>query len=675
MRRALVIGCLAGLAGLSAGCGPSGDREVRRGIRDLKRGEPVLARTRFEAAIRRNPGAAANASIHNAAGVACWRMGDLTAARAAFEESRRLDPSVMVPACNLGLLLARSGQARDALVLLEEAALLDLDRTEALEALAAIHGQSGQWEAAVRVLDEALSRQPESPRILAALAYPLLQLGQPEAARKSLVRALEIDKDYAPALFNLTILQGTVLADPVRAADTAKRFLKKNRRGEHAEMIRTLLKKWADAQPPKDPPPPREVPRAKPREDVRIEPRADSPRPPSGADAPPSDSPLEAAQREATEGRTDAALAICLRESDEARLTNDLGRREKALQLALQFAFDRAEAHMAYGMFLEERKNWSSASRSYQKALLLDSASVEAALSLARVAVASGQPKLARQTLEAAVEEYPKNPDLLFQLARLYEEVFEEPNAAAEQYQRFLDANPQDARADAVRRKLRLPTERTPIRTTPPIAPMFVEKPRDPVPAVSPAAAPVPPLIAPRPSAPDRKLVLDVAPRKNPQAARQAIQRGLEHRQRGDLERAEYYFTRAVENDERVVAAFQYLAEIHSQRGDHDLALDAYRKVIEFGADNSGNRYNLATAHYARKDPAAALAELDLALRMNPQFPAALYLYGLILSNQPGRLAEARAYFSRYLSVAPPGDPLAAAVRDWLKNPGAGRAR
>jgi tetratricopeptide (TPR) repeat protein len=182
-------------------------------------------------------------------------------------------------------------------------------------------------------------------------------------------------------------------------------------------------------------------------------------------------------------------------------------------------------------------------------------------------------------------------------------------------------------------------------------------------------------LIAPRPSAPDRKLVLDVAPRKNPQAARQAIQRGLEHRQRGDLERAEYYFTRAVENDERVVAAFQYLAEIHSQRGDHDLALDAYRKVIEFGADNSGNRYNLATAHYARKDPAAALAELDLALRMNPQFPAALYLYGLILSNQPGRLAEARAYFSRYLSVAPPGDPLAAAVRDWLKNPGAGRAR
>jgi tetratricopeptide (TPR) repeat protein len=668
MRRALVIGCLAGLAGLFAGCGPSGDREVRRGIRDLKRGEPVLARTRFEAAIRRNPGAAANASIHNAAGVACWRMGDLTAARAAFEESRRLDPSVMAPACNLGLLLARSGQARDALVLLEEAALLDLDRTEALEALASTHGQSGQWEAAVRVLDEALSRQPESPRILAALAYPLLQLGQPEAARKSLVRALEIDKDYAPALFNLTILQGTVLADPVRAADTAKRFLKKNRRGEHAEMIRTLLKKWADAPPPKDTPPPREAPRANLQEDVRIEPWTDSPRPPSGADAPPSASPLEAAQREATEGRTDAALAICLRESDEARLTNDLGRREKALQLALQFAFDRAEAHMAYGMFLEERKNWSSASRSYQKALLLDPASVEAALSLARVAVASGQPKLARQTLEAAVEEHPKNPDLLFQLARLYEEVFEESIAAAEQYRSFLDANPQDARADAVRRKLRLPAGRTPVRTTDPIAPMFVEKPRDPVPAVS-------PLIVPWPSAPDRKLVLNVAPRKNPQAARQAIQRGLEHRQRGDLERAEYYFTRAVENDERVVAAFQYLAEIHSQRGDHDLALDAYRKVIEFGADNSGNRYNLATAHYARKDPAAALAELDLALRMNPQFPAALYLYGLILSNQPGRLAEARAYFSRYLSVSPPEDPLATAVRDWLKNPGAGRAR
>lgn len=658
MRRAIVIGCLAGLASLLAGCGPSGDREVRRGYRDLERGEPVRARARFEAAIRRHPGDAANASIQNAAGVACWRMGDLAAARTAFEESRRLDPSAMAPACNLGILLAREGQTRDALVLLEEASLLNLTRTEALETLASIHGQSGQWEASVRVLDEALSRQPDSTRVLTALAYPLLQLGQTEAAQKTLGRALEIDENYSPALFNLTILQGTVLTDPNRAAATAKRFLKKNRRGEHADAIRGLLKRWAEAEPPKDITPPREAPKAEPRTDVS--------RPPSGGDA--AVPPLETAQSEASEGRTDEALAICLKEADEARMANDVERREKALQLALQFAFDRVEAHMAYGMFLEERKNWPAASRAYHKAVLLDPASAEAALSLARVAVANGQSKLARQTLEAAVEDYPENADLRFQLARLYEEVFEETRTATEQYQKFLDTNPQDARADAVRRKLRLPAGREPARKPVPIAPAFVEESPAPV-------APVSPAVVPRPTAPDRNLVLDVAARKNPQAARQAIQRGIEHRQRGDLERAEYYFKRAVENDASGVAAFQYLAEIYSRRGDYDLALDAYRKVIEFGADNSGNRYNLATAYYARKDTAAALRELDLALRMNPQFPAALYLYGLILADQPGRVGEARSYFSRYLSYAPPNDPLAAAVREWLKNPGAGRAR
>lgn len=675
MRMILVIGCLAAFAGLGAGCGPAGDREVRRGYRDLDRGEPVRARTRFEAAIRRRPGGADNAAIWNAAGVACWRMDDPASARAAFEESRRLDPSAMAPACNLGLLLAREGRTRDALVLLEEAALLDLGRTEALEALATIHGQAGQWEAAVRVLDEALSRQPDSPRILTALAYPLVQIGQPDAARKSLNRALEIDGEYAPALFNLAILQGIVLSDPARAADPASRFLKKNRRGEQAETIRALLKKWAETRSPEGPPPPRGEPPPEPR----AAPGKEPPRPPSGEPA----SPLETAQREVSEGRTNEALEICLKEADEARLANDLARREKALQLALQFAFDRAEAHMACGRFLEERQNWASATRSYQKAALLDPSSVEAVLSLARVAVASGQARLARQTLEAAVEEHPKDADLRFQLARLYETVFQESEAAEAQYRKFLEANPQDPRADAVRRRLRLPVARAPDRAAAPIAPAWAEEPREPVRAAEPAVpapvekprARVAPAAAPRPPAPNRKLTWEPAARKNPQAARQAIQRGIEHRERGDLERAEYYFLRAVENDERGVAAFQYLAEIYSQRGDHDLALDAYRKVIEFGADNSGNRYNLAMAHFARKEIPAALGELDLALRMNPQFPAALYLYGLILSDQPGRQAEARAYFSRYLSVAPPGDPLAVAVRDWLKNPDAGRTR
>jgi tetratricopeptide (TPR) repeat protein len=554
--------------------------------------------------------------------------------------------------CNLGVLLARSGSPQAAIVLLEEAALIDPDRSEALEFLAAVHEQQAQWTAAIRTLEEALTRRPDSPRIHTALAWPLLQTGQAEAARKSLLQALESDENYAPALFNLSLLYGNVLSDPERAAEMARRFLQKNRKGARATELRTRMERWAGSRPSTAPTPPAEA-------------RPSSPPPPAAG---PAASPLDLARSEAAEGRTAEALEFCLREAEDARLAGDPARREKALRTALQFAFDQAEAHGAYGMFLEERKDWPGAVRSYQKALLLEPESAEAARSLARVAGAAQNYDLALHTLQTATEDHPDNADLRFQLARLQDEFLRNPKEAAAQYRLFLSAFPNDPRAGAVRQKLHLPTSVQPARPGPRPAPRDIT-------AAWTEAAPVQDPVAPRPPARNRKLEWQKAARRNPQAARQAIQRGIEHRQRGDLERAEYYFTRALENDEREVAAFQYLAEIHNQRGDLDLALDAYQRGIEFGRDSAGNRFNLATVYYARKESGAALAELRRALEMEPQFSPALYLCGLILSELPGRQAEARAYFSRFLAAAPENDPLVGPVRDWLNHPPAGSPR
>ena len=644
MRKAALIGFLIVLAGLFTGCGPKEDREFRRGLRELRRGEAVRARTLLESALTQRPGHEANASIQNAVGIACWRTGDIAAARRAFEEGRRLDPNFMDPTCNLGLLQAHQGDLPRAVALLEEAALIDPKRTEALEFLAGIHENEKRWAEAVRTLAEALERQPDSPRILTARAFPMLQQGDPGAAVKTLLQALDQKADYPPALYNLALLHGDTLSDPVQAAGYARRFLREVRQGARADILRSRLEIWTPVLRPA-------APRAHPVPPAEIR--------PTGGIL--TNSPLDIARLQAARGRAVEALDLCLKEAEQARAVGDTPRRERALRTAIELGFDQADAQLAYGMFLEEQRRWSSAIRSYQKALALAPASAVAAASLARVAVAGQEYDTALLTLRRAVEDHPQQADFLWQLARLMDEFVKKGPEAARQYRLFVSKFPQDPRTSTALQRLRALTGEVPVRPIPkPVPSQIVE-----------AAVPsvlTPPKPAPQARSP-RRIEWQRSTRKNPQAAQQAIQRGLAHQKQGDPERAAYYFLRALENDEHQITAFYYLAEIYRQRGDLDLAQDAYQQAIEIGPDTADVRFNLATVYHARGESSAALEELQRALSMKKEFPPALYLSGLILSADPQRQVEARAYFSRFLSVASKADPLVAPVRDWLRLP------
>ena len=69
------------------GCGREpGQREYEKGVRALRAGEPVQAKTYLEKSINKRPGSDANAAAFNYLGVARWKLGETDRAIEAFEE-------------------------------------------------------------------------------------------------------------------------------------------------------------------------------------------------------------------------------------------------------------------------------------------------------------------------------------------------------------------------------------------------------------------------------------------------------------------------------------------------------------------------------------------------------------------------------------------------------------
>jgi Flp pilus assembly protein TadD len=176
-----------------------GEWEFERGQRELQRGRAVQARALFEQSIARRPGHAANAIAYNLLGVACWKLGQPEAARAAFEDSLRLEPQQPQASYNLGVWMAENGDFDRAARLLAAAAAADRTDLRALAYLGQIQIRRQQWPEARRALYAGLAQHPQSADLHAALAQVAWGTGDTNAALESLMTALELNARHAPA--------------------------------------------------------------------------------------------------------------------------------------------------------------------------------------------------------------------------------------------------------------------------------------------------------------------------------------------------------------------------------------------------------------------------------------------------------------------------------------------
>jgi tetratricopeptide (TPR) repeat protein len=645
------------------GCGSEpGEREMRIARRNLQRGEYVRAKSWLEKAIGRRPGSEENAEAYTMLGTVCYRLGELQRSVSAFEQARKLNADSPEPPANLGILMHQKGDSFLAATLLEEASLIDIEDTRALEYLAAIYLEEERWPDARRALYDALSRAPGSPRILTALGVAERPLEGPAAAERHWMEALGRRRDYAPALFNLALV---CAEQPDRLGDArayAERYLELEPDHPRAARMKQLLADLDEASAGESAPPPGPSPefsRPAPEPSAAPEPApapGEQPAEPERAAEPQPDPPAEdsgarrfqelIAQGEAraAEGFPQQALNLFLQAASDAGRRGDDDARRKALETAVKRCFDQARAHYAMGLYRLEKGEIERAGASFVQAVTLQPEWTLAHRTLAELAVREGDFDTALISLKKAVSLSEDDPEALWMLAELYDLHLDLSAPAAERYRTFSRRFPDDPRSLRAAERLRE------------LAP-------------APAVAEAPPRrteSAERPAAPPPRRDATPGRPRDPRAALQAYNRGTVYQSRGDLDRAVEAYIEAMDADPQFATAYFNLGAVYSMQGRHARAEEAYLRALEMRPDNVDARYNLALVYYNANQPIAAIEQLNAALRQQPDHAPAHYLLGLIYDRRMESPARAARHYRRYLELAPDSRN-APAVRRWLR--------
>jgi tetratricopeptide (TPR) repeat protein len=625
---------------VTAGCSkPPGQREFDTAVFELKRQNYVRAKTYFEKSIARRPGSAANAQAYNYIGIANWKLGQLQAAADAFEDSRRLSPELVDAVYNLGVLTAESGDAARAVDLLQEAARMDPNDARALEYLGDYYAGRKQWPEARRALFAALERAPQSARILTSIALVDLATDGPERAMDSLMRALEKNSRYPPAVFNLAVIYQTRLQQPEQAATHFRKYLTLVATGPQADYARAALGEVKA----KEPAPVEAAPAGEPPAPAAPAPRGSV-----------IDELLSEASRLADKGQSSQALDRCIEASVIASRQKMPEVQERALRTAVRICFDQPRAHHELGRFLLERGDADAALKAFKQAIVLNREYAPAYIGMAQAAIKTGEYDAALVGLKQAVKADAKNADALWGLALLYEEKLDLPDQAKKTYQEFARLFPKDPRAaTAIQRGGKPAPAPEPAK---PAAPPKEEA-RKPAPAEEPETPAVAPATRGLPYAP--------AAARNSAAAVQAFNRGTTYQQSKDWERAIFYYLRALENDDTMASAFYNLGICYSVQGDYDLAKTAYLRSLDRQPNQINVRYNLALVYQSLGDMNSAIQLLRDVLKNKPDFAAAHCAIGSLYAQREPTWPLAKQHYQKYLQLAP-NDPSAGQVRQWV---------
>jgi len=647
---------------LFSGCSkPDGQAEFEKGLRELKRENFVRARALFEKSIAHRPGHTDNAYAHNYLGISAWRLGQFSDAATAFEDSRRLNPNLIEPVYNLGVLAAEREDFREASRYLNEAASMNSKDPLPLEYLAGLHMDNGQWQSARNALYSALDREPQSARIYNSIAAAFIGLDQSNEAIESFMHALEADTKYAPALFNLAVVYDTRKGDIEQARAFYKRFISVAHRDDaNVSVARDALRRLeergtlAAAHENTTPIASHEQVDTQTGESSSVTAEDVTPVQEAVASAGQvKETEFDAALRQAGEkaraGQVQQALDGYIRAAELAAKDRRTDLQENAYREAVRAAIDQPRAHVLLGQHLYDRGKYDQAARSFQQAVTLNADYAPAQLGMARIASRNSEFDAAVIHYRRAISSDPVLADAQWELALVYDKNLELPESAARMYRDFAKNFPGDTR-----RKTGL-TRAEELAPTPKSDPVVV--------AESVAGRPN----LPPDSASTRRIEFNPPAARNTQAAIQAFNRASRYQEEKDWDRAIYFYLRALENDDQLPSAFYNLGICYTMKNDNDLARDAYRRAIRLQPGLVDAKYNLALLYREIKDDTSAVNLLEDITKNRPDYAAAYYALGLIHSEKSSTFSQAKAAYEKYLSLSP-NDRAAPAIRQWIES-------
>jgi superkiller protein 3 len=143
---------------------------------------------------------------YNALGLTYYKMGKLDLAETAFRKASDLDAKSAFVWNNLGLVAFDRGHDQEAFLNFQKASELDPKYLQARLNKASVYLDCGDYKNAHEELLQAVKIDPNDAEAQVALGVAARGDGKLDEARRAYERALDIEDDYAPALFNLGVL-------------------------------------------------------------------------------------------------------------------------------------------------------------------------------------------------------------------------------------------------------------------------------------------------------------------------------------------------------------------------------------------------------------------------------------------------------------------------------------
>ncbi len=151
------------------------------------------------------------------------------------------DPDNINALMNLYIVQLKLGQQDNALAGFMQVAEMASNDPSPLEYAASIQMDNNRWPEATVLLTEALKRSPRSPSVQTALAVVDLNTTGAIVARDRLLKIISDTPAYAPALFNLGVINRDWLKNQSEGKKYFQRYLALEKNDSHTVIARMAM--------------------------------------------------------------------------------------------------------------------------------------------------------------------------------------------------------------------------------------------------------------------------------------------------------------------------------------------------------------------------------------------------------------------------------------------------
>lgn len=333
------------------------------------------------------------------------------------------DPSNIDAMANICILQLKKGDHEQALAGFLQVAEQAPEDPRPLEYAASIYMDHNRWPEARTLLEAASRREPRSPSIQTALALIDLNTTGAVAARDRLLNIIADTPSYAPALFNLGVINRDWLKNTSETKKYFQRYLAIEKNDSHVVIARAAMTE-------KGYKPPAPV-------TTTVIPAPNSTLP-SSKKAP---NPKVAAESFSQGVRHHQA-----RESDKAI---------EAYVRAIQLDPSMVRAHYNLGLLLRDKRDLDQARRSFENALSIAPGMADARYMLALVLIEQGQDADATKHLTLLLDKTPQHAEAHLALGLLYKKDPAKRELARKELNTYLKLDPNGSADKEIRNWLK----------------------------------------------------------------------------------------------------------------------------------------------------------------------------------------------------------------------------